>query len=97
MKKYFLNTVILMLFGVAVMMSACKKGPDFTTYTYAKETVNGISPASGFATSNVVITGKDFGAFKGAVKVYFNGIPATNIVSVVNDQIVVQVPTNAGC
>ncbi len=93
MKKYILNSATLLLFSIAVIMSSCKKGPDFTTYTYPKETTTSMSPSSGFATSYVTIKGNNFGTLSGAVKVYFGGILATNV-SVVNDQIVVQVPSN---
>jgi hypothetical protein len=44
---------------------------------------------------NVTITGTNFDTLKGAVKVWFGGILATNVVSCTNEKIVVQVPANA--
>ena len=92
--KKLLKYISLSISAIALLWG-CEKGPDFKTYTYPEQTTTGISPASGFATSYVTIKGNNFGTLAGAVKVYFGGILATNLVSVINDQIVVQVPSNA--
>lgn len=95
MNKYILIPALLLFGGCLLISAGCEKGPDFKSYVYPKQSVTGVSPSSGFVTSFVTIKGSNFGALNGSVKVYFGGILATNVVSVVNDQIVVQVPATA--
>ncbi len=75
--------------------TACEEGPNFKIQEYPEQTATGISPAIGYPGINVTITGTDFGTLKGAVKVYFGGILATNVVSCEDTKIVVQVPAGA--
>lgn len=81
--------------GVVSLFFACEVSPNFKEYTYPKPTVTGMSASSGFANSYVNILGKDFGALKGAVKVYFGGVKADSIISCADGSIKVKVPTKA--
>jgi hypothetical protein len=94
MKNKFLN-IVCWLMTVAIFGISCEKGPNFKEYTYPAQVPSGMSPSSGYPTTNVTITGTNFDTLAGAVKVWFGGIQATNIVSVKGNQIVVQVPANA--
>jgi hypothetical protein len=75
--------------------TACEEGPNFRIIEYPDFSVTGISKTEGYPTTNVTITGSGFGDLKGAVKVFFGGVQATNIVSVSDTEIVVTVPANA--
>lgn len=75
--------------------TACEEGPNFRIQEYPEQIATGISPAIGYPGINVTITGTDFGTLKGAVKVYFGGVLATNVVSCEDTKIVVQVPAGA--
>jgi hypothetical protein len=96
MKKFIKQSINLSLvIGIVTMFIGCKKGPDFKTYTYPTPTVTGFAPTSGYPGIYATITGKDFGALKGAVKVFFGGVKADSIISCVDNQIVVKVPAGA--
>ncbi|MEO7313015.1 MAG: DUF5013 domain-containing protein, partial [Chitinophagaceae bacterium] len=69
--------------------------PQYREFNYPAPAPSGLSPASGFPMINVTITGTNLDTLKGAVKVWFGGIEATNVVSSNGSQIVVQVPSNA--
>ena len=86
---------LLLAIGAIALLFACEKGPNFKEYTYPAQTTSGFSPTSGFSGQNVTITGTNLDTLKGAVKVWFGGILATNIVSVKGTQIVVQIPDKA--
>ncbi|THU41077.1 DUF5013 domain-containing protein [Niastella caeni] len=77
------------------IIAGCEKGPQFREFTHPAPKPTGLSPASGYPTTNITITGSDFDTLTGAVKVWFGGIQATSIVSSNGNQIVVQVPANA--
>jgi len=94
MKNKFLN-IACWLIAIGIFGTSCEKGPQFREFTYPPAVPSGISPASGYPLTNVTITGTNFDSLKGAVKVWFGSIQATNIVSVSGNQIVVQVPSNA--
>lgn len=94
MKNKFLN-IVCVLIAIAVVGTSCEKGPQFRQFTYPAQVPSGLSPASGYPMTNVTITGTNFDTLKGAVKVWFGSIQATNIISVTGKQIVVQVPSNA--
>ena len=81
--------------AIVIFSSSCEKGPQFREFNYPVQVPSGLSPVSGFPTTNVTVTGSNFDSLKGAVKVWFGGIQATNIVSVAGNQIVVQVPADA--
>jgi hypothetical protein len=83
------------LTAIAFIIAGCEKGPQFRDFSYPAPKPTGLSPASGYASINITITGSDFDTLPGAVKVWFGGIEATTIVSSNGNQIVVQVPANA--
>lgn len=94
MKHKFFNAVCLLI-TIVILGISCEKGPNYETYAYPAQTVTGLTPAIGYPGIDVIITGKDFGALKGAVKVFFGGVKADTVRSCTDDQIVVKVPANA--
>ncbi|HTG56371.1 MAG TPA: DUF5013 domain-containing protein [Niabella sp.] len=94
MKYKFLN-IVCCLIAVVLLYTSCEKGPQFRDFNYPVPVSSGMSPASGYPMINVTITGANFDTLKGAVKIWFGGIQATNIISSNGNQIVVQVPSNA--
>lgn len=94
MKNKFLN-IACGLIAIAIIGASCEKGPQYREFDYPAPVPSGLSPASGFPMINVTITGTNLDTLKGAVKVWFGGIQATNIVSSNGTQIVVEVPSNA--
>lgn len=94
MKNKILNSVCWLL-AIAILGSSCEKGPNFKEYTYPAQTVTGLTPTSGYPGIDVTITGKDFGMYKNAVKVWFGGVMADTIRSCTDNQIVVRVPEKA--
>ncbi len=94
MKNKFLN-IACGLIAMAFIVTSCEKGPQYREFNYPAPVPSGLSPASGYPMINVTITGTNLDTLKGAVKVWFGGIQATNIVSTNGSQIVVQVPSNA--
>ena len=94
MKNKILNSVCWLL-TIAILGSSCEKGPNFKEYTYPAQTVTGLTPTSGYPGIDVTITGKDFGMYKNAVKVWFGGVMADTIRSCTDNQIVVRVPEKA--
>lgn len=98
MKIFKNNSILIRGFMMVIcfaFFTACEEGPNFRIQEYPEQTATGISPAIGYPGINVTITGTDFGTLKGAVKVYFGGILATNVVSCEDTKIVVQVPAGA--
>lgn len=69
--------------------------PQLKKYVYPMPQVTGMSPNIGYVTSQVVITGTDFGDQPKAVKIFFGGVQATDIVMCKNNRIAVKVPENA--
>lgn len=94
MKNKFLN-IFCGIIAMVVVSTSCEKGPQYREFNYPAPVSSGVSPASGYPMINVTITGSNLDTLKGAVKVWFGGIQATNIVSASGNQIVVQVPSNA--
>ena len=94
MKNKFLN-IVCGLIAIAIIGTSCEKDPEFREFNYPAAVPSGMSPASGYAMTNVTITGTNLDTLKGAVKVWFGGIQATTVVSATGNQIVVQVPANA--
>lgn len=97
--KYYMKNKIFniayLLIAIGILGISCEKAANYKAYTYPAQVPSGMSPVSGFPTTNVTITGTNFDTLKGAVKVWFGGILATNVVSNNGTQIVVQVPVNA--
>lgn len=69
--------------------------PTDTTHTATPAAISGVTPAEGPATTQVTITGANFGNSMSGDSVFFNGKKAT-IVSATTTQIVVTVPLQAG-
>lgn len=93
---YKLSICLALVAGMLITFCSCgEEDANFKVYEYPEQTVTGMSPQIGYPGINVTITGKDFGVLKNAVKIYFGTILATNIVSIEDTKIVVQVPTNA--
>ncbi|PXY39212.1 hypothetical protein DMB65_18850 [Flavobacterium cheongpyeongense] len=100
MKHIIKNKIkaVIVLFSIVLIASCSDQEKDFEgkpLVTYPDFTITGISPNEGFPETNVVISGKNFGTLKEAVKVFFGGIPATSVVSCEDSQIVVTVPKKA--
>jgi len=94
MVKIFLKNACWLI-AMAVLVAGCVKGPNFREFNYPAQKASGIAPGIGFPGQNVTITGSNFDTLKGAVKVWFGGVLATQIVSVNGTQIVVKVPATA--
>lgn len=94
MENKFLN-IVCCLIAMIIVGTSCEKGPQFREFNYAAPMPSGLSPASGYPMTNVTITGNNLDTLKGAVKVWFGGIQATNVLSATGNQIVVQVPADA--
>lgn len=98
MKIFKNNNILIRGFMMVIcfaFFTACEEAANFRIQEYPEQTATGISPAIGYPGINVTITGTDFGTLKGAVKVYFGGVLATNVVSCEDTKIVVQVPAGA--
>lgn len=80
---------------LAVIYSGCDKDPEIKMYTYPAPVPTGFSPISGYSGTLITIEGSDFGDYKNAVSVFFNGIESDLIVSCKDDEIVAQVPSDA--
>lgn len=86
-------TALLALVAVYI---GCTKGPDIKRYTYPAPEPKAMFPDSGYAGfAEVTINGTQFGDYKDAVKVFFNGVQADTILSCEDGKIVVRVPNNA--
>ncbi|MBO9200542.1 MULTISPECIES: LamG-like jellyroll fold domain-containing protein [Niastella] len=88
----FLSAILVL----AAVYAGCQKGPNIKTYTYPTAEPKGLFPDSGYAGfAEVVINGEQFGDYKNAVKVFFNGIQADTVLSCEDGKIVVRVPDDA--
>jgi hypothetical protein len=84
------------LLALAAIYAGCTKGPDIKSYTYPAPEPKAMFPDSGYAGfADVTINGAQFGDYKNAVKVFFNGILADTVLSCEDSKIVVRVPANA--
>ncbi|MBS0030534.1 IPT/TIG domain-containing protein [Chitinophaga sp. 22321] len=77
---------------IGIFLSACEKDAQYREFNYPAPVVKDFSPKQGYAMSNIIIDGQDFGEVAGAVKVYFGNVRADTIRSVTNNKIVVQAP-----
>ncbi len=57
-------------------------------------TVTSLTPSSGVAGGNVVVSGAEFGSSQGSSMVYFNGVPAASILGWADGAITAVPPTN---
>ncbi|MFL9831605.1 IPT/TIG domain-containing protein [Flavobacterium sp. ST-87] len=88
---------LMMLIGTLITFTGCQEeDANFKIYEYPEFSVTDFSPVTARPTQELTINGSNFGTLKPAVTVYFNGIavPQANIVSVVDDKIIVTVPDN---
>jgi hypothetical protein len=82
--------------GIAIMYSSCKKDDTPIPTPDPLQTVTAISPTSGPKNTTVTITGTNFGTNTAVLKVYFNGIQSTTVLTATGTQITATVPTGAG-
>ena len=94
MKNKFLN-IACWLIAIVIFGISCEKEPQYREFNYPAAVPSGMSPTTGYPMTNVTIAGTNFDTLKGAVKIWFGSIQATNLVSVKGNEIVVQVPANA--
>ena len=80
---------------LAVIYSGCDKDPEIKMYIYPAPVPTGFSPISGYSGALITIEGSDFGDYKNAVSVFFNGVESDLIVSCKDDEIIAQVPSDA--
>lgn len=99
MKKNIIITSVVISFALSLFLifTGCVDNDELPVYQYPEQTVGDFSPTSGRPGTEVTINGSDFGTYKKAVTVFFNGVAATQseIVSVSDDKIVVKVPEEA--
>lgn len=84
------------ILALAAIYTSCTKGPDIKSYSYPEPEPKAMYPEAGYAGfADVTITGSQFGDYKNAVKVFFNGIQADTIISCQDSVIVARVPLTA--
>lgn len=95
MKQLFKYTFRLAVLACVVLMAGCEQDPKFRVYDYPVPVVENVYPANGFVTTQLVITGTNFGDRTEAVKVFFGDVQSKKIVDCKNNRIVVEVPETA--
>ena len=78
-----------------LLFYACEQDPQIKKYEYPMPEVSGMSPNIGYVSSQVVITGTNFGDRTEPVKVFFGSVLATKVLMCKNNRIVVEVPDGA--
>ena len=78
-----------------LLFYACEQDPQIKKYEYPMPEVSGMSPNIGYVSSQVVITGTNFGDRTEPVKVFFGSVLATKVLMCKNNRIVVEVPGGA--
>lgn len=101
MKKYIKSKikVVLFLLSIIVLASCTDQEKDFIgdpLVTYPPVAVTSFSPSTGTSGNIVTLTGVNFGNYPKAAEIYFNGIPAKEILSYTDTSVTVRVPQNAG-
>ncbi|MXN90768.1 DUF4979 domain-containing protein [Flavobacterium sp. Sd200] len=97
-KLYSILAVCLLMLAAALQFSCSDMETEYEgepLVKYPEITVTGFSPQAGPPSAAVTITGTNFGQYSAAAKIFFNGIPATDIVSYSDTQIVVRAPEGA--
>ncbi|HJD76863.1 MAG TPA: IPT/TIG domain-containing protein, partial [Bacteroides reticulotermitis] len=97
MKHLLKNTFALHLLAMvtSMLIVGCEQDPQIKKYVYPMPEVSGMTPSIGYVTSQVVITGTNFGDRTESVKVLFGGVQATKVLMCKNNRIAVEVPENA--
>lgn len=86
---------LVAIVALAAVYAGCTKA-EIKTYTYPEPLPDAVFPNSGYAGyATVTITGSQFGDYKNAVEVLFNGIEADSILSCEDGKIVAKVPATA--
>lgn len=93
LKNIFALHLLVMVFSILAV--SCEQDPQIKKYVYPMPEVSGMTPSIGYVTSQVVITGTNFGDRAEAVKVLFGGVQATKVLMCKNNRIAVEVPENA--
>lgn len=95
--KHLLRNINGMFAAVlsVLLFSACEQDPQIKKYEYPAPEVAGMSPTIGYVSSQVVITGTNFGDRTEPVKVFFGGVQATKVLMCKNNRIAVEVPEGA--
>lgn len=96
--KHLLKNIValhLLVMAFSILIVSCEQDPQIKQYVYPMPEVSGMTPSIGYVTSQVVITGTNFGDRTEAVKVLFGGVQATKVLMCKNNRIAVEVPENA--
>ena len=91
--KYTFHLVILAC--VSALFSGCEQDPKYRVYDYPVPVVESIYPTDGYVTTQVVITGTNFGDRAEAVKVFFGEAQSNKVLDCKNNRLVVEVPETA--
>lgn len=96
MKHLYKNAFGLLTLAMAILLlSACEQDPQLKKYEYPMPEVTGMTPNVGYVSSQVIITGTNFGDRTEPVKVFFGGVEATKVLMCKNNRIAVEVPGDA--
>jgi IPT/TIG domain. len=86
---------LTVLVCLSALLLGCEQDAKYRVYEYPMPEVTEMYPTDGYVTSQVVITGTNFGDRAEAVKVFFGAVQATEILMCKNNRIVVEVPETA--
>jgi len=94
-KFYVARVLCLLLVGLVLCLSACKKKDEPVTPVTPSPTISSFTPTGGAMGATVVITGTNFSVTPSQNTVKFNGKPAT-VTAATATQLTVTVPEQAG-
>ena len=86
--KYTFHLAILAC--VSALFSGCEQDPKYRVYDYPVPVVESIYPTDGYVTTQVVITGTNFGDRAEAVKVFFGEAQSNKVLDCKNNRLVVE-------
>lgn len=96
MKLIFKHTLHLAVIAcISAIFTGCEQDPKYKVYDYPMPVVESIYPTDGYVTTQVVITGTNFGDRTEAVKVFFGEVQSNNVLDCKNNRLVVEVPETA--
>ena len=87
--KYTFHLAILAC--VSALFSGCEQDPKYRVYDYPVPVVESIYPTDGYVTTQVVITGTNFGDRAEAVKVFFGEAQSNKVLDCKNNRLVVAI------